>query len=399
MSTAFAQPIHITVEEAVLKEEGLKAMMVSNQYGVLRYFAFQHKLEKDSAHTFSVMRRRDEQLAFTLVKEEDRDGLFSFSNTTYTGLEDGAVIRVPAKTSEGRQAFQTIDLRVEGAMGAKDVKLMGPLGKRTTYTRSGTDLKIEGLLKEETGVFALIQLPEEERYRYYMGPMDGKNDFTVSAGALGDSVAFRQLILPYPSEWQGRIIAYRNDTPYYLYMQSQAGADKVERIRYAWPVGERFDSVQVMLSALKEEGNVYFGTYETLPERLTSFRFEKDFISLESKGYTFSNQAEEGDYYAVSYYYSLGEGMPIPNWHIWGPLKGQSAIDFILPDLPAELYDMIPELNEVANPIAVDKTSFKCTRSCDHFDYGKDPAGLSDNSKRYQHSFATRRKLRDFEEE
>lgn len=398
--TALAQPIKITVEQAVLEEEGLKAIMVSNQYGVLRYFAFQHKLEQDSAYSFSVMQRRGERLAFTMVKEEDRDGLFSFSNTTYTGLKDGTVIRLPNQTLEGRPAFQSVDIRVEGAMGAKDVKLMGPLGKRTVYTRNREDLKIEGLQKENTGILALIQLPEEERYRYFISPMDEKNQFTVPTQALGDSVAFRKLAMPYSGEWQGRITAYRDGVPYYLYLQSQAGADKVDSISYISPVGERFDSVQLMLSSLKEEGNVYFGTYDgRVPERLSSFRFGKEFSSLGSKGFTFPAQEEEGDYYAVSYYYSLGEGMPIPSWHIWGTVSEQDTVDFILPDLPAELYEMIPELNEVANPIAVDKTGFKCMRDCKVLNYGKDPASLSDSSKRFQHSLATRRKLRDFDEE
>lgn len=394
----FSQPLHITVERAVLEQEGLKALMVSNQYGVLRYFAFQHKLETDDAHVFSVMRRRGEQLALTLVKEEDRDGLFSFSNTTYTNLQDSTHIRVYKEQQLGRSAFKTVDIAIQGVQGAKDVKLLGPLGKRTSYAMSRSELQIRGFLKSGVGIFALLQLPEEEKYRYFIQAMDRDNRFTVPVQRLGDSIAYRKIKMPYPARWEGQIEGLRDGTPYYLAFQPQPPSEASQFVRYAWPVGEQFDSIQLRLSALKEEGSAYFGTYAALPNELSPFRFVEDFSSLESKGFTFAAAEEEGEYYAVSYYYSLGEGMPIPSWHIWGATADRDTVDFILPDLPAELYEMIPELNEVASPIAVDKTSFHCTRKCEAYNYGKDPAALQDTKRRFYHNFVTRRKLRDIEE-
>ncbi len=398
VGAVLCQPLQITVDRAVLEQEGLKALMVSNQYGVLRYFTFQHKLETDSAHVFSVMRRRGEQLALTLVNEEDRDGLFSFYNTTYTQLKDGARIRLPNKQSATRPAFETVNLTVEGVRGAQDVKLLGPLGKRTAYSMSGTNLEIGGLLQEGSGILALIQFPGEEKYRYYMNSMDRDNSFTVPVQQLGDSVAYRRLEMPYADRWKGQITGMRGGVPYYLFFQPQPPSAKSGVVRYAWPVGERFDSTRVRLTALKEEGSAYFGTYDELPDKLPSFRFVKDFSSLESKGFTFAAAEGQSDYYAVSYYYSLGEGMPIPSWHVWGPSNDRDTVDFILPDLPAELFEMIPELNEVAAPIAVDKTGFLCTRNCETYIYGKDPAALQDTDWRFYHNFVTRRKLRDIEE-
>lgn len=398
VAAVFSQPLQITVERAVLDQEGLKALMVSNQYGVLRYFAFQHKLEKGSAHTFSVLRRRGEQLALTLVSEEDKDGLFSFSNTTYTHLGDSARIRLPKIQSPSRSAFRTVDLTVEKMQGAKDVKLLGPLGKRTAYSMSGSDLKVRGLLKEGSGVFALVQLPDEKKYRYFMSRMDRTNRFTVPVQQLGDSVAYRRIEMPYADRWEGQITGMLDGVPYYLFFQPRPLSEKSAYLQYAWPVDTRFDSTLLRLTALKEEGNAYFGTYRELPEKLPSFRFVEDFSSLESKGFTFAAAEEEGDYYAVSYYYSLGEGMPIPNWHIWGPTKGRDTVDFILPDLPAELYEMMPELNEVVAPIAVDKTSFRCTMNCENYDYAKAPAALQDFDWRLRHNLISRRKLRDIDE-
>ncbi len=392
-----AQPLQFTVEQGVLERPGLKAILVSNQYGVLRYFTFAGKLEDGQPHRFSVMRRRGEQLALTLVEEEERDGFYSFRNSTYTNLSDSCRIEALQTQTGPRRNFRTVNINVTDVEGINSVRLRGPLGRRTEFRITGDGLRIKGSVLERTGIYALMQFPDEDHFRYYMQPMDEENEFEIQTDALGDSVAFTPLLLPYSADWSGSVQGYQGGTPYYLHYRRQGMGD-TDSLEVEVPVGERFDSVLISLSALQEEGTAYFKTLDQLPARLDTFLFESDFDSLTNKSFTFSAVEEEGDYYAVSYYYSLGQGRPIPSWHVWGAMQGRQNVDFILPDLPQELYEIMPELEEVVAPIAVDKTSFRCTRRCTEYDFGRHPALLEDNEGRFYHGFISRRHLQELED-
>lgn len=391
-----AQYLQVELEQSLLENARLKAVMVSNQYGVLRYFAFGHKLDQSQPHRFSIRARRGESLALTLVQEEERNGQYSFQNTTYTALADSVVIGQPGSSGVQGSGFNRVKLQISGVNGAEDVKMLGPVQGRTEYRMNDGQLQVKSRLQDSTGIFALFRLPEEQRYRYLLMPQ--QEEIAISREELGDSTVAEVLRLPFAGQWRGSIRGMKNGLPYYLFYQPRALRKPVDSIVYYRPVGQAFDSLLLSLSALQEVGGAYFGTYQALPTRLDTFPFESRFTSLDSKGYTFRVPEEGAQYYAVSYYYSLGAGQPIPSWHIWGEMAGSDSIDFILPDLPAELYDILPELEVVADPIAVDKTAFRCTRNCGDLPYRRRPAALQENRTRVYHNFMTRRRLRDFEE-
>ena len=79
-------------------------------------------------------------------------------------------------------------------------------------------------------------------------------------------------------------------------------------------------------------------------------------------------------------------------------MEGTDQVDFILPDIPEELYEIIPELAEIASPIAIDKNSFYCTQYCDDYDFSARPALLENPKWRMRHGMVARRKLKELEE-
>jgi hypothetical protein len=57
-----SQALSFSIDKDVVAEPGLKAIMVSNQHGVLRYFSFANKLDKDKDFSFNVRQRRARNL-------------------------------------------------------------------------------------------------------------------------------------------------------------------------------------------------------------------------------------------------------------------------------------------------------------------------------------------------
>lgn len=393
-----AQNLTLSVSQKRLQSEDLKAIMVSNQYGVLRYFAFAGQLPKDSAHVFKVRQRIGESLALTLVEEVEDQGFYSFENTTYIGLSDGAVVGAVSE-AEREIEYRPFQVRVAGVDGIEEFQLFGPLARRPEYRVSNGSLNIKAALADSAGIFALMRFPGEGRLRHFTSPMTADNRFELSREGLGQTVYMGKIALPYRAEWKGAIKGLRNGYEFHLFNSAQKPAGVTDTLRYLLPAGVNFDSLSLLLSDINGKGIAFYGSYkQNLPSRLDTFDFEPSFIRSESKSFTFGAGLGEGQYYVTSYYYRIGPNRPLASWHLWGAMEGRDIVDFILPDLPEELYEIIPELAEVASPIAIDKNSFFCTQYCDDYDFSKRPALLETPKWRMHHGMVARRKLKQLEE-
>ena len=397
-SPSWGQTLALSISKDRLQTQDLKAIMVSNQYGVIRYFAFAGKLSKDSTHTFQVRKRLGETLALTLVEEVEEEGYYSFRNSTYIGLENESVIGVAVAEKKGTN-YRPFNVRIADVTGVEEFQLFGPLARRPEYRVSRGVLNIGAKLEESSGIFAVMRLPGENFLRHFTSPMTADNNFELSREGLGKTVYMGQVVLPYKTEWNGTIKGIKDGAAFHLFNSAQKGGGVTDTIRYFVPGGVNFDSLTLSLSDISDKGIVLYGSYkDAVPSQIDTFQFEPGFERAESKSFTFSTQEEEGQYFAVSYYYSLGEGMPLAKWHLWGATGNAGQVDFILPDIPEELYEIIPELAEVAAPIAIDKTSFFCTQRCDDYDFGKRPALLENEAWRMQHGIIARRKLKIVED-
>lgn len=393
-----AQTLTFSVSQNRLQSEDLKAIMVSNQFGVLRYFAFAGKLSKDSTHTFQVRQRLGESLALTLVEEVEEQGYYSFENTTYIGLSDGAVIGTAAAPNKAPN-YRAFNVRVADVSGVEEFQLFGPLARRPEYRVSRGVLNMGGKLEEAAGIFAVMRLPGENFLRHFTSPMTADNNFELSRAGLGKTVYMGKIALPYQTEWQGTIKGMLDGHEFHLFNSAQKQMGATDTIRYFLPGGVDFDSLTLFLSDINNKGIALYGSYQqALPARLDTFDFEPSLARAESKSFTFSAGDDEGQHYAISYYYSLGPDRPLASWHLWGEMEGADQVDFILPDIPEELYEIIPELAEIASPIAIDKNSFFCTQYCEDYDFSKRPALLENPKWRMRHGMVARRKLKELEE-
>ncbi len=392
---AGAQPVELTIAKERLASEGLKAVMVSNQYGVLRYFAFAKSLERDSNFTFSVRRRIGEQLALTFVNEVEDGGYYSFRNTTYANLQDGAVIGQPSPFMTDATTYRPVEVNIAGVEGVEEFTMFGPQGRRPEYRVNKGILRIRGFQADSTGLFMAMRFPGEQRFRHFVSNMTADNQFSLSTEGLGEAVLRGRMGLPAKAEWKGTIRGWKNGQPFYLYNSAQQSRGATDTVDYLLPGGVNFDSITYFLAGLEDAGMAFYGSAAAnLPSHIDGFPFEPSFESVESKGFRFSTAAEKGGFFAISYYYSMGEGKPLPSWHIWGELPKEGDVDFILPDLPVELYEMLPELEEVARPIAVDKNSFRLSREPSGYQFGLAPAALEDLAFRLHNGLQARRSLK-----
>jgi hypothetical protein len=393
-----AQTLTLSVSKDRLQSEDLKAIMVSNQYGVLRYFTFAGQLPKDSAHTFQVRQRIGEALALTLVEEVEDQGYYSFENTTYIGLSDGAVIGRPMAPKKAPN-YRNFNVRVADVDGVEEFQLFGPLSRRPEYRVSREVLNISAKLEDNAGIFAVMRLPGENFLRHFTSPMTADNNFELSREGLGKTVYMGKIAMPYKTEWQGTIKGMLEGYEFHLFNSGQKQIGATDTIPFFTPGGVQFDSLTLFLSDINNKGIALYGTYkEALPAKIDTFSFEPSFLRSESKSFTFTAGSDEGQHYAISYYYSLGQGRPLASWHLWGEMEGMDQVDFILPDIPEELYEIIPELAEIASPIAIDKNSFYCTQYCDDYDFSARPALLENPKWRMRHGMVARRKLKELEE-
>ncbi|MEQ8706478.1 MAG: hypothetical protein RIC19_21275 [Phaeodactylibacter sp.] len=393
-----AQTLTLSVDKDRLQSEDLKAIMVSNQYGVLRYFAFAGQLPKDSSHTFQVRQRVGEALALTLVEQVEDQGYYSFENTTYIGLKDGAIVgSVNARAKAPN--YRPFNVRVADVNGVEEFQLFGPLTRRPEYRVNRGILNISAKLEDDAGIFAVMRLPGENFLRHFTSPMTADNNFELSREGLGKTVYMGKIAMPYKTEWQGTVKGLKDGAEFHLFNSAQGQSVATDTIRYFLPGGVNFDSLTLFLSDINNKGIALYGTYkEALPARIDTFSFEPSFLRSESKSFTFAAGSDEGQHYAISYYYSLGQGRPLASWHLWGKMEGMDQVDFILPDIPEELYEIIPELAEIASPIAIDKNSFFCTQYCDDYDFSVRPALLETPKWRMRHGMVARRKLKELEE-
>ncbi|WP_425420775.1 hypothetical protein [Phaeodactylibacter xiamenensis] len=393
----FSQTLTLSVTKDRLQSEDLKAIMVSNQYGVLRYFTFAGQLPKDSAHTFQVRQRIGEALALTLVEEVEDQGYYSFENTTYIGLSDGAVIG-RAMAPKKAPNYRNFNVRVADVDGVEEFQLFGPLSRRPEYRVSREVLNISAKLEDNAGIFAVMRLPGENFLRHFTSPMTADNNFELSREGLGKTVYMGKIAMPYQTEWEGTIKGMLDGYEFHLFNSAQKQIGATDTIPFFVPGGVQFDSLSLFLSDINNKGIALYGTYkEALPARIDTFSFEPSFLRSESKSFTFAAGSDEGQHYAISYYYSLGQGRPLASWHLWGEMEGMDQVDFILPDIPEELYEIIPELAEIASPIAIDKNSFYCTQYCDDYDFSARPALLENPKWRMRHGMVARRKLKELE--
>lgn len=134
--------------------------------------------------------------------------------------------------------------------------------------------------------------------------------------------------------------------------------------------GVQFDLLIVFFLDINNKGIVIYGIYkEVLLVKIDMFSFEFFFFCLESKSFIFVVGSDEGQYYVIFYYYSLGQGCFFVSWYFWGEMEGMDQVDFILFDILEELYEIIFELVEIVLFIVIDKNSFYCMQYCDDYDF------------------------------
>ena len=70
-------------------------------------------------------------------------------------------------------------------------------------------------------------------------------------------------------------------------------------------------------------------------------------------------------------------------------------MDFILPDIPAELYDVLPVLDLLLEPTSAVKRMLRCTQDCD-YDFSKKPYLLQSVEWQIEHGVQARSQEQDF---
>ncbi len=370
------QPIQFSLSPELASDDKLLALLVSNQYGVLRFYKIMEEGENKDGLTFSVQRRLGEELALTLVEEREESGYFTFRNTTYRNLSNGVQIGKTEPPVSAEPRYRLVGIAVEGVDGVEEVVVPAPVGIKLEYQVRSGNLAISFSVAEEADVFVLIRLKGEDSYRYFYAPQDEDNLFTTSASQLKTDLVPHAISLPKSGSWEGSINARNTQTgkKCWVYNSSQMGNGRAGSMVAAYlPGGQTLTDFQLQLSHPGPDSYQFYGQYkEELPAILSAFEFDPLLTGQESKAFKFKVEEEQlGRFFEVSYRYDLGAGLDA-HWNIWGAMETAGEVDFILPDLPAELSRMIPELEALAQPVSVVKRSLRCTENCD-YDFSLQP--------------------------
>lgn len=394
-----AQSLHFTLTGATMNAPGNRAVLVSNQYGVLRYVKLMEKgSAKEETLTFDVQQRLGERLSLTLVREVDGGGIYGFENTTFSNLVDGAVIDMPAPERAGAE-YREVEFIISGVSGVEEVVVLSPLEDGAEYRIDRQRLLLSFRALDEADIFVLFRLKGQEDYLYYYGPMQQANRIEMDVSGLKGGLLQHEISLPATQSWDGHIKGYHkgSDKPCYLFNSIQQKAvSPRQRIRAYLPPGLEWEYFGLVLSNLGSDQYGFYNRYEkSLPAALGELSFDPLLTGHQSKAFRFqTTEQETGQFYAVSYAYGLLNKMPA-KWQIYGLVEQPGEVDFILPDLPDGLLNMLPELQILSQPAAITKSLFRCAR-CESYDFRLAPAKLLQLSWRLENGLLERGQWLEF---
>lgn len=392
------QPIQMSLSTQIINDPSSAAILVSNQYGVLRYYQI---LEEERAEDLSITvnQRIGEQLALTLVRAVEDNGFFAFKNVTYRGLSSGAYIDKAGEEEEGTQVYQPVEIYVNGVSAVEDVIITGPVALQPIYRIVGGRLFVAFSARPYNGMLVLFKVNGEESYRYlYTGFTEGSR-YELSLEGLKTGLAEHRINLPRDGEWEGSIRAYDGSTGQYFRVYNSEQMRKPSGQKYITayiPPEAEITHFELELAHPGSDGYTYYGRYEKLPNQLEDFLFDPLFTENESKAFRFKVAEEEvGQFYEVAYVYEGGRGIPDSHWQVFGAVGQPGEVDFILPDIPAELYDVLPILDLLLEPSSAVKRMLRCTRECD-YDFSKKPHLLQSKEWRIEHGVQARSQETEF---
>ena len=394
-----AQPIQLTISSQLINDPASSAILVSNQYGVLRFYKLLKEEQKEDL-SFTVQQRLGEQLALTLVRAKEDNGFFAFDNLTYRNLSSGSYIdKVDEEDEEGTRVFKQVEVFVDGVFAVEDVIVTGPVAMQPVYRIISGRLFVAFSAPPYNGIQVLFKVNEEENYRYLYTPPGEDSRYDLSLAELKTNLTEHKISLPKDGDWEGSIQAYDGNTGQYLWVYNSNAMRKVYKQQYITayiPQEAEITHFNLQLSSTGADGYSYFGRYEALPYQLEDFFFDPLFTENQSKAFRFKVLEEEvGQYYEVDYNYEGGRGIPDSQWRIYGAIKQAGEVDFILPDIPAELNDLLPVVDQLMEPTSAEKRMLRCTRDCD-FDFSKKPYLLQDTDWRIEHGVQARSQEQEF---
>lgn len=380
LAATLAQPLRFSISEELAQTPGLKAVLVSNQYGVLRYYHPWQANQERKALSFEVNQRLGESLSLTTIREVEENGLYRFLNTTYCQLADGAVIGAPDTGQDAIQpgSYQNIELIIAGVSTVEDVLVLSPIQGWPEYRIDRQGLVISFRASEADDLSVILKINGWDNYQAYYGPPGNRRRIETDTSQLVPNVATAVIALPAKYFWDGSVKAFPGGgkRPYYAFNSTQPKAT------------EPYDTIRVFLPALAWEhfeldiSNQSSAVFryqnrfrEKLPAALETFDFNPLLDDSQSKAFRFKTEAAEaGQFYAITYAYSL-YGEKDASWQIWGQVGQAGEVDFILPDLPDDLLQALPELRALSKPTAVRKSMSRCI-DCQGYDFRKAPAAL-----------------------
>ncbi|MCB9289427.1 MAG: hypothetical protein H6560_19100 [Lewinellaceae bacterium] len=393
------QPIEMSVSSRLANDPASTAILVSNQYGVLRYYKI---LEEELQEDFSVTvnRRLGEELSLTLVRAVEDNGFFAFENATYCGLSDGAHIdRVNEEEEEGARVFRQVEIFVDGVNAVEEVVATGPVAMEPIYRIIGGRLFVAFSAPPYNGMLLLFKVNEEENYRYFYTPLGEESLFELALPDLKTDLTEHRVNLPKDGEWKGSIQAYDGNSGQYfwVYNSDQMLRAAKEPFITAYIPGEVPPAqYELQLSSTGPDGFAYYGRYKTLPSQLEDFFFDPLFVENQSKAFRFKVTEEEvGQFYEVDYVYEAGRGIPDSRWKIFGAVSRPADVDFILPDIPEDLNALLPSLDRLLEPTTAVKRMLRCTQECD-YDFSKKPYLLESKEWRMEHGVQARSQQTEF---
>jgi len=386
------QPIQLTLTSRLVNDPNTTAILVNNQYGVLRYYKL---LEEEQAGDFSftVDQRLGEQLALTLVRQAEDNGLFSFDNITYRDLSGGAVIDKVNVEEEGARVYQQVEIFVNDVSAVEEVIVTGPVAMQPVYRVIGGRLFVAFSAPRYLGMMVLFKVNEEPGYRCFQTTLDESSRFELNLSDLETKLLEHRISLPKDGGWTGNIQAYDEELGQYFWVYNGERMRKPEKQPFitAYIPGEESPAhFNLELASAGADAYAYYGRYESLPDQLDDFFFDPLFAENQSKAFRFKVSEEEvGRFYEVAYTYEAGGGIPASRWRTFGALSQAGELDFILPDIPAELYGVMPELDLLEEPSTAVKRLFRCTRDCT-YDFSRKPHLLQDTDWRIEHGVQAR---------
>lgn len=392
------QPIEMNVSSQLVNDPSSAAILVSNQYGVLRYYQVLGEEQKEDL-SFTVNRRLGEQLALTLVRAVEDNGFFAFENVTYSNLNDGAYIDQVKNEEEGTRVFRQVELYVDGVSAVEEVIVTGPVAMQPVYRIIGGRLFAAFSAPPYNGMMVLFKVNGESTYRYFYSSASEESRFELSLAGLKTGLAEHRVSLPKDGDWEGSIQAYDGGAGQYFWVynsERMLKPFKQQHITAYLPQEAEITHFELKLAHPGPDGYAYYGRYETLPGQLEDFSFDPLFTENESKAFRFKAGEEEvGQFYEVTYAYQEGRGIPDSHWRVFGAVEQAGEVDFILPDIPAELYDVLPVLDLLLEPGAATKRMLRCTRECD-YDFSRKPYLLQSEEWRIEHSLQSRSQETEF---